>query len=191
MGGMNRTCKDCAVTKPLWDFEYQDQKRTDQSVRRYYAYRCKDCERSRRRPIERARHRDSYERVRANRKYRRSLNGHARLYANHIRGICRKRGLAYDLDYEWFLTRLEKGCELTGLPFVRTGDNRRRSPSVDRVNPEGGYTKSNCRLVLNCVNMLRLNGGDAEMAQVARHLAKDDRPALVPAGMALDDQEWF
>lgn len=65
-----------------------------------------------------------------------------------------KHGLPYDLDIEWFKHKaLVVGkCEVTGIsfnhakPFVKN----KRNPfgaSVDRINPEKGYTKDNCRVV--------------------------------------------
>lgn len=84
-----------------------------------------------------------------------------RFRARHFLRITLKRtrrsGLAFDLDVDWLESRLKAGrCELTRLPFdlsVRTRKPTAYSPSIDRIEPGGGYTKANCRLVLHAVNL--------------------------------------
>lgn len=75
-------------------------------------------------------------------------------FAAHVLGDARRRaaakGLAFDLDRDWFLSKLKAGvCEATGLPLTLTGVGRRSalSPSIDRINSQVGYTKNNTQVV--------------------------------------------
>lgn len=59
-----------------------------------------------------------------------------------------------ELDFDWAWNKLEKQefkCEITGHPFEWVG----RSPyglSMDRIDPNKGYTKDNVRLVCWWIN---------------------------------------
>jgi len=66
-----------------------------------------------------------------------------------------------DIDLEWIQERLDKGiCEVTGIPFEfveryggKAGFNHFPwNPSIDKVDPNGGYKKSNCQLVVWAYN---------------------------------------
>jgi hypothetical protein len=67
-------------------------------------------------------------------------------------------------------------CALTGLKFwsgttgSRKGCADARSPSRDRINPQGPYTADNVRIVLYGVNALRGNGTDEEVYEIAAAL---------------------
>lgn len=90
------------------------------------------------------------------------------------RDECSARGLDFDLDIDWLYARIIKGCELTKLPF--NIDNRKAmptSPSIDRINPSKGYTKDNCRLILNGLNCLKGAGDDSTMYAIAQALTEN------------------
>ncbi len=75
-------------------------------------------------------------------------------------GACRRRaeqkGIPFTLTKEWLQEKLSGSCEATGLPFIFPEHKAGRgplSPSVDRIDPEKGYTPENCRVIvwaLNC-----------------------------------------
>ena len=85
------------------------------------------------------------------------------------------RGIKFDLDNEWAKKRWTGSCELTGIPFA-TPENRRGYklrnffPSLDRIKPEKGYTKKNCRIILLGVNSLKRDGTDVDMYRIAEAL---------------------
>lgn len=82
-----------------------------------------------------------------------------RLYG--IRKTAKANGLLCDLDREWFDVRLAAGiCEMSGLPFDFTNGRGPNAPSVDRIDPKGPYTKSNCRLILWWLNRAMLDLGE-------------------------------
>lgn len=82
------------------------------------------------------------------------------------------RGLKFDLTPEWALARFTGRCEVTGLLFKVDGKQGPFSPSIDRIVPEKGYTRRNCRFVVLGYNMLKHSGSDADARKIARALAK-------------------
>lgn len=64
----------------------------------------------------------------------------------------------FDLTLDWLLPKLRTGtCELTGIPFefppkIYGQGNSPLQPSIDKINPQGGYTQKNCRVVLLTLN---------------------------------------
>lgn len=78
----------------------------------------------------------------------------------------KKFGVDCDLTPEWLVERFLNGCELTGSPFVIRGGIH--SPSIDRIDPDKGYTQSNCRLITLAMNMFKGRGTDADMEEAAR-----------------------
>jgi hypothetical protein len=86
--------------------------------------------------------------------------------------------LQIDLDRGWVLERLQAGvCEFTGFKFQRgpRGDHAANpyAPSIDRIKPELGYLKGNCRLVVFAFNRFRCDGfGDDVMIDIAAAILK-------------------
>lgn len=101
-----------------------------------------------------------------------TLRGWARIIRWNVINRVKERGLQFDLPIDWFEERLKQGCALTRLDFVKSdgpGPNP-FSPTTDRVDPNGGYTTDNCRLILNAVNALKGSGTDEQMFTIARAL---------------------
>lgn len=90
-------------------------------------------------------------------------------------------GVICDLDIEWFTKRLDAGvCEMSGLPFdIREKyefGRGKNSPSVDRIDPKGPYTKANCRMILWWLNRAMGDIGEEYCLTVMRAvIAKRDR----------------
>ncbi len=82
-----------------------------------------------------------------------------RLYS--VRTRCKRDGIIFDLDVQWFTDRLRAGvCEMSGIAFDLTGKRTPNSPSVDRKDPKGPYTKENCRLILWWLNRAMVDLGE-------------------------------
>lgn len=66
-----------------------------------------------------------------------------------------KKGIEFTLTPQWFRYKaLEIGiCEDTGIPFCHDrpttkGKNHPFAPSIDRRDPNRGYTEDNCKVVV-------------------------------------------
>jgi hypothetical protein len=70
-----------------------------------------------------------------------------------------KKNLAFDLDLDWVIRNLSPmKCQISTLPIDITHSSvMPNSPSIDKINPFKGYTKDNCRVILNCLNMVMSN----------------------------------
>lgn len=94
-----------------------------------------------------------------------SVEGRAYSLLIHARGRASLKSIEFDLDYEWVLDKLKGGvCEATGIPFMF--DHREDefsiidrgmlrnpfTPSIDKTDPNKGYTKDNCKVVVYMYN---------------------------------------
>lgn len=76
----------------------------------------------------------------------------------------KKNNLPFDIDIEWVKERLVH-CEVTGIPFElrdatvkgpKNYSNRHPyTPTIDKIKPEDGYLKSNCRIVCWWYNLCK------------------------------------
>jgi hypothetical protein len=81
----------------------------------------------------------------------------------------------YDLTEEWAKERWTGRCEMTGIEFqlgLATADVRMFAPSVDRIKPQLGYTRENCRFILFAVNAMKQDGTDADVFRIAKGIVK-------------------
>jgi hypothetical protein len=84
-----------------------------------------------------------------------------------------EKGLAFDLTHEWIYERVAKGvCEVTGIPFVLTGEGKNRpwSPSLDRIDPSQGYTRDNVQVVCWMYNAAKGVAGHEDVLKLAEAL---------------------
>lgn len=101
-------------------------------------------------------------------KWNHTLKGKSKRLLMNKRRDCVKNNVPFDLDEIWYRDRIEAGCALTGLPFkIDATKTDPMSPSVDRINPDGGYIKSNCRMILHSLNMFKGGGDDNMMYMIA------------------------
>ena len=84
-----------------------------------------------------------------------------------------RKNIPFNLDGEWIDKHWTGRCELTNIPFIiglGTSKKTVYSPSIDRIKPELGYTKGNCRFVLWGVNAFKGVGTDKDMYKIANAL---------------------
>ena len=85
-------------------------------------------------------------------------------------------------DIETMLEDSNGQCSLTGIRFNANWDTAKRIrpfyPSIDRINPDLGYTKENCRVVAACVNIALNNFGDDILHKIADGLVRTRRDKL-------------
>jgi hypothetical protein len=66
--------------------------------------------------------------------------------------------IPFDLTHAWFVAKIEGKCPLTGRDFdlsTNKGRNNPNAPSVDRIDPNGGYVQSNCRVIVKIANLAK------------------------------------
>lgn len=89
----------------------------------------------------------------------------------------RKRQLEFALTREWVTSvQGQRACALTGILF----ENNRppgvradpRGRSIDRINPQRGYTPDNVRLVCTWVNVARSQLSDDQFKLMIGHAAE-------------------
>jgi hypothetical protein len=99
-----------------------------------------------------------------------------RMWDSIVRGAIKRsiaKNLPYDPDLlEWAPTVWTGRCALSDIEFRRNVGMGPGpfSPSIDRIRPELGYTKGNCRFILHAINAMKGSGSDEEMLQIARAL---------------------
>jgi len=117
-------------------------------------------------------------------------NTQSKDYGRNITALWRERNKAkavisnvnsrdknHELDIEWAQKRIDAGvCEFTGISFVypkrgvgQQGFNHNPwGVSVDRIDPEKGYVKDNCRLVVWAFNRAKGKWCDDTMILLAK-----------------------
>lgn len=93
---------------------------------------------------------------------------HSNLYDAKKRA--KKSNVTFDLVVEDFKPR--ETCPCCGEHFGYDNDrhNKRTSPSIDRLNPAGGYTKDNCWVICNRCNTIKNNATVDELEAIAREV---------------------
>ena len=91
------------------------------------------------------------------------------------RGRARKKGLDFNLDLDWLLTKLENQnfrCAITGLKFFEHYSGPALlspyTPSIDRIEATKGYTKDNVRIVTFGANTMLHDWGDDVLKKFSR-----------------------
>lgn len=90
----------------------------------------------------------------------------------------KSRDQDFDLDAKWVEERLVAGkCEATGIDFVfgeKSEDQRTNpwSPSLDRINNDGGYTKDNVQVVVWMFNQAKMQWSREQFMVMVKALAK-------------------
>lgn len=98
-----------------------------------------------------------------------------------------KKNIPFDLTLSWVKEKLETGvCEVTKLKFVLTKYNEGSSktnpyaPSIDQIKPSAGYTKDNCRMVINSYNKFKSDYSDEEVLKIAKAVVNSATKQSVP-----------
>lgn len=138
-------CHDCHKVLDSTEFYWFKTKPKDSSKKsvKKKCPRCKPCERQRR-----------------NSKVEYQVQ---QLY-NRAKIRCKQKGIRFNLTKAWYREKLNGTCELSGLPFEKTTNNRKpkaRAASVDRIDPEKGYTPENCRMICSALNNLLSSWGES------------------------------
>ena len=83
----------------------------------------------------------------------------------------------FELTVKWISEKITNGfCEVTGLPFVYSNKKGRQpwTPSLDKENPDVGYTLDNTRVVVWMYNAAKNVYSDADVLLMAEALTNKD-----------------
>lgn len=96
-----------------------------------------------------------------------------RQFMPRARRRCRLKNLPFDLTMDWALRQAEAQdfrCCLTGIQFFAKHPGRSArnpyAPSIDKIDPRGGYTQANARIVVFAVNAMLMDWGPEVFEQV-------------------------
>lgn len=170
-----KLCNFCNVEKPV-----------DQMVpyrgkhyKSAWMPKCKDCHRQKAR--EKYHRKQEVYAVYSKRYYAMPLK-RADIMHHTTKGRCTLNGIEYKLSKEWFREKIVGCCEVTGLPFefsTTRVDRNLFGPSVDRKDPDKGYTPDNCQMTVLCYNLAKNIGSHGDVARMSRALMAREPPAGV------------
>lgn len=99
----------------------------------------------------------------------------------------------FTITQEWIQEKIEKGvCEVTRIRFnlERTKTPRRPfSPSVDKKDPKGFYTKENCQIVCFIYNVAKGPFSHEDVLTMVKALSADDSLHCPPTGPNTPDRK--
>lgn len=107
----------------------------------------------------------------------RTINGRLNMIFTQVRSRAENRNLAFDLDCDFvkdLFVQQEGKCPLSGIEFSFENDTP-FSPSLDRINSGGGYTKDNVRWVCRIVNYGLNKFGDKIFLQMCEAVVKQQK----------------
>lgn len=151
-------CSDCGVTKPYLEF-YREAKNKRNGG---YRYTCKACDSARRKVYDAnlspEKRKKRYQNHR--RHQQRSTLNKAVMMLNGIKERCKKNGRVNEISRDYLHAFIQLGvCAATGFKF-RYGETkggrggiRPFTPSVDCIDPDGGYTYDNVQIVCSMYNV--------------------------------------
>lgn len=99
------------------------------------------------------------------------------------RGRAKKKNFRYDLTYEWAVHNLPKICPVFQIPFIFADGQGTRSqfaPSLDRIDNNKGYLKSNCVFVSRKANAMKNCGSIGDLAKLYNFYNKFKRNNEIP-----------
>lgn len=187
MENIERKCWKCKVNKPLTN-EFFSKDSTDKYG---YQKACKDCQKARTKIYNESnkeyfkqKNKENYKKENNPKRYEKykskylerrevfSKSIRGRLYdlLEAARGRAKKNNLQINIDLDYLLDLYEqqKGkCKLTNIDFnfekkEKTKHFNPFSPSIDKIDSNGGYTKDNVRLVCTIVNLALNTFGEGD-----------------------------
>lgn len=113
----------------------------------------------------------------SNRKHRMKNKNNKEFYIKntllkHARDRAKNRGLKFNLTLEDVKSLAVNTCPVFGVKLIyksyrnTNGAPNQNSPSIDRIDPRGGYTKNNCRIISFRANKLKNNSTPIEAAEL-------------------------
>jgi hypothetical protein len=104
--------------------------------------------------------------------YRRSTRARANVLLQAAKTRARKRDQAFTITMDWVERKLLAGvCEATGVPLTLDAGTP-WSPSLDKIDPEKGYTPENTRIVTWFYNRAKGSSTDGETRRLILEAAE-------------------
>jgi len=164
--GLQKKCKLCTSERnTLYASEHRE----------YFKLKGKEKYNKEHNPARYARYRESY--LKRRQEYSSSVRGRFFDLLSSAKIRAKKNKLEFNLDIEWLLDLFDNQygkCLLTGLEldFITHPVSGSRytpmSPSLDKINPEKGYTKDNVRLVCTAINIALNSFGEKHFEKLAK-----------------------
>lgn len=110
-----------------------------------------------------------------------------------VRSRSKRKGIDFDLDEEWVCTTLaaQQGkCALTGVTLLAShpiGKRRghKHTASIDKIDPDKGYTKDNCWLISYIANVAKNAHSVEDLMEFATDLLRNNGAVIVSEGTCL------
>jgi hypothetical protein len=102
-------------------------------------------------------------------KYRRDINNWAKRAIISCRKRANNKGPSFNIEISDLLP-LPQFCPFFGIPLdYKSGPDRRRWASVDKIKPELGYVKGNVRIISSAANWAKNDGDDSIFSVIDLH----------------------
>ncbi len=151
--------------------KYCNQEKTADDFYKHNKSRCKICERIRKNE-NRNKNRKIYGRlpsdITKSKNENMTLESFCRKRLNAAKIRASKKGIPFDLDVDWYIENMEKGCSVTGVKLDRKGTKSVNTPSIDQIIPSKGYTKENCRIVSYWYNTAKNAFSDEQVLEMCK-----------------------
>jgi hypothetical protein len=102
-------------------------------------------------------------------------NNPERFILNRCKTRAKRSGLPFDLDISDIL--IPEVCPVLKIPIIRgKGVPNDQSPSIDRIDPAGGYVRGNTQIISNLANMMKSSASPEMLMEFARWVNENYSP---------------
>ena len=109
--------------------------------------------------------------------YRRSSHGvcleclfmdRPKLMVRRKKAQCKQQGIDFNLTVDDI--DIPERCPVLGIPIKHDTGNREQTPSIDRIDPSGGYVRGNVRVISARANRLKSDATKDELLAIANSM---------------------
>lgn len=152
--GYRSECKQCRKEYDLKRYE-ENKEEVKSKAREYYEKTKLDPEIQEKKKIYRVQY------------YKNKCNNE---YERYILARCKKRALKNNLEFNLEISDIviPDTCPVLGIPLIKgQGKVTKNSPSVDRIDPNKGYTKDNIQVISQLANAMKSNASPEDLIKFA------------------------
>lgn len=156
--GEYKTCERCKKSQHKYEADHREKGR-ERALKSYYERRKCDPEK-----------------IRAQKREWKRKNPVAYMLTS-IRQRAKKKGLDFDLVHEDII--IPDTCPVLGIKLhVSDGKSSPNSPSIDRFDSTGGYTKDNVRIISHRANTIKSDATIEEIEKILKYMRSDNKELL-------------